>query len=64
VLDTLLAQRSDESMENETVRQFVARTTTLPPRAVGDTGDNAAVGPFSFVKTDGRWQLTRVYTSD
>jgi len=64
VLDTLLAQQSDEGADNETVRQFVSRTTTLPPRAVGDTGQDAAVGPFSFVRTGGRWQLTRVYTSE
>ena len=64
VLDTLLAQQSDESLAGETVRQFVERTTTLPQRALGDTGDTAVVGPFSFVKTNGRWQLTRVYTSD
>lgn len=64
VLDTLLAQRSDEGREDETVRQFVTRTTTLPPRTLGDSGNDAAVGPFSFVRSDGRWQLTRVYTTE
>ena len=59
----LLSQDAGLNVEPETQREYVARTDTPPALAVDPSQTTARVADLVFQCANGRWRLSRAYTT-
>jgi hypothetical protein len=61
-LRDFLASDSGQKAAFSTVRQFVIEHPCAVAGAVNESGDGAQIGPMVFIKEQGQWRWTRVFS--